>query len=120
MGAWDVYETPGHAPSHVALHQPEHRLLLSGDHVLGRTSLYFDHGWTPDPVAEFLASLDVVERLDVRLTLSGHGRPFTDLRGHVTATARWSRERLDAVARPRCGAARRRRRAAARASTATS
>ena len=23
LGAWDVYETPGHAPSHVTLHQPE-------------------------------------------------------------------------------------------------
>ena len=53
-----MYETPGHAPSHVVLHQPERRLLLSGDHVLGRISLYFDHGWTPDPVGEFLASLD--------------------------------------------------------------
>ena len=56
------YETPGHAPSHVVLHQPQHRLLLSGDHVLGRISLYFDHGWTPDPVGEFLASLDACRR----------------------------------------------------------
>ena len=53
-GAWQVYETPGHAPSHVVLHLPAQRLLLSGDHVLGRISLYFDHGWTPDPVGEFL------------------------------------------------------------------
>ena len=83
MGTWTVYETPGHAPSHVVLHQPERRLLISGDHVLGRISLYFDHGWTPDPVGEFLASLDRVDGLDVRLTLSGHGRPFTDLPGHV-------------------------------------
>lgn len=97
-GSWDVYETPGHAPSHVVLHQPAQRLLLSGDHVLGRTSLYFDHGWTPDPVAEFLASLEVVERLDVRLTLSGHGRPFTDLRGHVAACRQRVHERLGAVA----------------------
>ena len=97
-GAWKVHETPGHAPSHVVLHQPRQRLLLSGDHVLGRTSLYFDHGWTPDPVAEFLASLDLVERLDVRLTLSGHGRPFIDLRGHVAATRALVRERLTAVA----------------------
>jgi glyoxylase-like metal-dependent hydrolase (beta-lactamase superfamily II) len=98
LGAWDVYETPGHAPSHVVLHQPARRLLLSGDHVLGRVSLYFDHGWTPDPVAEFLSSLDRVERLDVRLTLSGHGRPFTDLRGHVEGNRGLVRERLEAVA----------------------
>ena len=50
LGAWTVHETPGHAPSHVVLHQPERRLLLSGDHLLGRVSLYYDYGWSPDPV----------------------------------------------------------------------
>ena len=63
----DVHETPGHAPSHVVLHQPERRLLISGDHVLGRISLYFDYGWTPDPVGEFLALARRVDALDVRL-----------------------------------------------------
>ena len=97
LGSWEVHETPGHAPSHVVLHQPEHRLLLSGDHVLGRVSLYFDHGWTADPVGELLASLDRVDRLDVRLTLSGHGRPFTDLHGHVEGNRALVAARLDAV-----------------------
>jgi hypothetical protein len=67
--------------------------------VLGRISLYFDHGWTPDPVGEFLDSLDRVEALDVRLTLSGHGRPFTDLRGHVAANRALVDDRLDTIAR---------------------
>src|SRR5215210_1137019 len=53
LGPWEVIETPGHAPSHVCLHQPERRLLISGDHLLGRVSLYFDEGHTPDPVGEF-------------------------------------------------------------------
>ena len=39
-----MYETPGHAPSHVCLHQPERRLLISGDHLLGRTVIFFDYG----------------------------------------------------------------------------
>jgi glyoxylase-like metal-dependent hydrolase (beta-lactamase superfamily II) len=97
LGPWEVHDTPGHAPSHVVLHQPERRLLLSGDHVLGRIALYFDHGWTPDPVGEFLASLEVVEALDVRLSLSGHGRPFTDLAGHVRGNRELIARRLDAV-----------------------
>jgi glyoxylase-like metal-dependent hydrolase (beta-lactamase superfamily II) len=97
LGDWDVYETPGHAPSHVVLHQPEHRLLLSGDHVLGRPSLYFDYGWTHDPVGEFLASLDAVGGLDARLILSGHGRPVTDLPGHVEAAREMTHERIEAV-----------------------
>jgi glyoxylase-like metal-dependent hydrolase (beta-lactamase superfamily II) len=79
LGRWQVHETPGHAPSHVVLHQPEQRLLLSGDHVLGRASLYFDFGYTPDPVAEYLDSLDRVRDLDVDLVLAGHGRPVRDL-----------------------------------------
>ena len=54
LGVWNVYETPGHAPSHVVLHQPERGLLLSGDHLLGRVSLFYDYGWSPDPAGEFL------------------------------------------------------------------
>jgi glyoxylase-like metal-dependent hydrolase (beta-lactamase superfamily II) len=62
----------------VVLHQPERRLMISGDHLLGRTVLFFDHGHTPDPVGEFLGSLDEVEPLAVDLCLPGHGRPFRD------------------------------------------
>ncbi len=78
LGVWQVHETPGHAPSHVVLHQPERRLLISGDHLLGRTVLFFDHGHSPDPVGEFLRSLDTVEPLEVNLVLPGHGRTFRD------------------------------------------
>jgi glyoxylase-like metal-dependent hydrolase (beta-lactamase superfamily II) len=97
LGDWQVIETPGHAPSHICLYQPERRLLISGDHLLGRVSLYFDAGYTPDPVAEFLDSLGKVERLDARLVLAGHGRPFTDVGGHVAANRALVAERLDAV-----------------------
>jgi glyoxylase-like metal-dependent hydrolase (beta-lactamase superfamily II) len=97
LGAWGVFETPGHAPSHVCLFQSERRLLISGDHVLGRISLYFDYGWTPDPIGEFLSSLDVVDELDTRLALSGHGKPFFDVHGHIEGNRRLVRERLDAA-----------------------
>jgi glyoxylase-like metal-dependent hydrolase (beta-lactamase superfamily II) len=97
LGDWQVIETPGHAPSHICLYQPERRLLISGDHLLGRVSLYFDAGYTPDPVAEFLASLDKVDRLDARLALSGHGRPFTDIPGHIAANRALVQQRLEAV-----------------------
>ena len=78
LGTWQVYETPGHAPSHVVLHQPERKLMISGDHLLGRVVLFFDYGHTPDPIGEFLRGLDEVEPLDVDLVLPGHGRPFRD------------------------------------------
>lgn len=97
LGPWTVYETPGHAPSHVCLYQPDHRVLISGDHVLGRISLFYDYGWTPDPAGEFLSSLDVVDRLDARLGLSGHGRPFVDIHGHIEGARQLVGERLDAA-----------------------
>lgn len=97
LGPWQIYETPGHAPSHVVLHQPERNLLISGDHLLGRVSLFYDFGWTPDPAGEFITSLDVVEALDARLCLSGHGRPFLDVRGHIEANRSAIAERTERV-----------------------
>ena len=88
LGAWQVYETPGHAPSHVVLHQPERKLLISGDHLLGRTVLFFDHGHSPDPVGEFLSSLETVEKLDVGLVIPGHGRTFRDPEAKIAESRR--------------------------------
>jgi len=98
LGPWRVVETLGHAPSHVCLFQPERRLLISGDHVLGRVSLYFDRAGR-DPVGEYLRSLDRVDELDARLALAGHGRTFTDVRGHVAASRALASERLERARR---------------------
>ena len=97
LGEWIAYETPGHSPSHVCLFQPERRVLISGDHLLGRISLFFDHGYSPDPVGEFLSSLEVVERLDARLCLAGHGRTFADVQAHITGNRRLVGEHLAAA-----------------------
>jgi glyoxylase-like metal-dependent hydrolase (beta-lactamase superfamily II) len=97
LGEWTAYETPGHAPSHVCLFQPERRLLISGDHLLGRISLYFDYGYSPDPVGEFLHSLDVAQGLGARLCLPGHGRTFADVNAHIEGNRALVGERLQGV-----------------------
>jgi glyoxylase-like metal-dependent hydrolase (beta-lactamase superfamily II) len=97
LGGWEVVLTPGHAPSHVCLWQPERRMLISGDHLLGRVSPYYDYGYSPDPAGEFLTSLDRVEALDARLCLSGHGRTFTDVQGHIAANRELIARRLGAL-----------------------
>jgi glyoxylase-like metal-dependent hydrolase (beta-lactamase superfamily II) len=97
LGSWQVVETPGHAPSHVVLHQPERRLLISGDHLLGRTVLFFDYGHSPDPVGEFLASLERVEPLEVDLVLPGHGRTFRDPEAKIAESRRQVDELLGKV-----------------------
>jgi glyoxylase-like metal-dependent hydrolase (beta-lactamase superfamily II) len=95
LGPWQVLETPGHTPSHVCFFQPERRLLISGDHLLGRISLYFDYGQSEDPVGEYLGSLDKVQAVRARLALSGHGKPFLDVPGHIDSTRRLVSENID-------------------------
>jgi glyoxylase-like metal-dependent hydrolase (beta-lactamase superfamily II) len=97
LGAWQVYETPGHAPSHVVLHQPERKLMISGDHLLGRTVLFFDHGHSPDPVGEFLRGLDEIEPLAVDLVLPGHGRTFREPGAKIAEARRQVDEMLGRV-----------------------
>ena len=104
LGTFQVVETPGHAPSHVCLYQEDRRILISGDHLLGRVSLYYDYGYTPDPAGEFLDSLNKVEDLDMRLCLAGHARPFTDVQAHITANRVVVAERLDEFVRQRARA----------------
>lgn len=95
LGVWQVHETPGHAPSHVVLHQPDRRLMISGDHLLGRVSLFFDYGHSPDPVAEFLGGLDECEGLETELCLAGHGRPFRDVPKKIEANRKLVAEQAD-------------------------
>ena len=91
-------ETPGHAPSHVCLYQPERRLLISGFITRPAASRCTSMpGPRRHPVQEFLDSLDKVSGLDARLALAGHGRPFTDVAGHIAANRTLVQARLDAV-----------------------
>jgi hypothetical protein len=48
-------------------------------------------------VGEVLASLDVVDALDARLGLSGHGRPFVDVHGHIEGSRALVHQRLRAT-----------------------
>ncbi len=99
LGTWVTYETPGHAPSHVVFHQPERRLMLSGDMIGGKVFLYFDHGHSPDPVGEMLCSLDLIEDVDVGLCLAGHGRPVREFASRVRGYRREVQSQLHGVNR---------------------
>ena len=93
LGTWQVVETPGHAPSHICLYEPRRRVLISGDHLLGKVSLYYDRD-ANDPVGAFLDSLDRVDALGARLCLAGHGRTFTSVDAHIGANRELVAERL--------------------------
>ena len=76
-GEWDIYWTPGHEEGHVVFHRRSDGVLVVGDTVLGKITPHI--GWMaepPDPLGQFLGSLEKVASLDPSLLLPGHGRPF--------------------------------------------
>lgn len=79
QGEWDVYWTPGHEEGHVVFHRKADGVCIVGDTVLGKITPHI--GWfpdTPDPLGQFLDSLEKVAKLDPTLVLPGHGRPFDE------------------------------------------
>lgn len=77
--AFHAITTPGHSDGHLVFYCAEERLLLCGDVVLVKITpniSLWPYG-RPDPLADFLQSLDYLARLDVALALPGHG-PLID------------------------------------------
>jgi len=88
-------ETPGHTPGHVCLYEPNHKLLLSGDHILGDISPNITHYWEGgDPLGAFLESLDKLAQLEVILVLPGHRRLFRDCRGRIAELIAHHQQRI--------------------------
>jgi glyoxylase-like metal-dependent hydrolase (beta-lactamase superfamily II) len=72
---FQVIATPGHSDQHLVFYCAEERLLLCGDAVLIKITpniSRWPHG-RPDPLADFLQSLDRLAALRVDLALPGHG-----------------------------------------------
>jgi glyoxylase-like metal-dependent hydrolase (beta-lactamase superfamily II) len=78
VAGWRVLELPGHADGHVALHRDG--VLVAGDHLLPQITpavgLYPDS--RPDPLGDYLASLERTIALAPALALPGHGEPVAD------------------------------------------
>jgi glyoxylase-like metal-dependent hydrolase (beta-lactamase superfamily II) len=74
-GGWYVVPTPGHSPQQMALFEPNRRWLIAADGVYPVIRPFLEWGNTPDPLAEYRASLARLEALAPRLLLPGHGRP---------------------------------------------
>jgi glyoxylase-like metal-dependent hydrolase (beta-lactamase superfamily II) len=83
---WVAVHTPGHTPDHLCLFDPEHGVMLAGDHVLPTITPHIGGlGDLADPLDAYLSSLRKVAALDgVSVVLPAHGDPFTDLPGRVT------------------------------------
>ncbi len=80
---WDLKTiwTPGHSPGHVCFYSEDHRLLLSGDHVLPRITpnIGVHTQQFPNPLGHYLESLLKVQNLGVDEVLPAHEYRFADL-----------------------------------------
>ena len=93
---WVSIHTPGHTVDHLCLYDPEHGLLLSGDHVLPSITPHISGvGNGADALKSYLQTLDLVAALDgVKLGLPAHGHPFDDVPGRVEAIKEHHEERM--------------------------
>jgi glyoxylase-like metal-dependent hydrolase (beta-lactamase superfamily II) len=78
VDGWDVQHFPGHADGHIALVRDG--VLAAGDTLLAsitpNVGLYPDS--RPDPLGDYLESLERIADLDLRLALPGHHAPIAD------------------------------------------
>ena len=82
-GAWTTVWTPGHSPGHVCLYNRQHRLLISGDHVLEKITPHI--GWLPetDTLQSYLDSLARVAELEADTAFPSHGDPFGEVAARI-------------------------------------
>ena len=95
VDGWEVIATPGHADGHLCL--VREGVLIAGDHVLPTISpavgLYPDS--RPDPLADYLRSLEETAALDLRVAFPGHGEPVEDPSARCRELIEHHRRRLD-------------------------
>jgi len=78
---FEVLWTPGHSPGHVCLYEQDRKFIITGDHILYDTIPHV--GFNPqsgdNPLDDYIASLEKLERLKVHFILPGHGPVFNAL-----------------------------------------
>jgi len=94
VDGWTVVELPGHADGHIGFLREG--VMIGGDHLLARISpavgLYPDS--RPDPLGDYLASLERTIELAPSLVLPGHGEPIEDAPARARELLAHHEERL--------------------------
>jgi len=98
VDGWEVLLLPGHADGHLVFLRDG--VLIGGDHLLNRISpaigLYPES--RPDPLGDYLASLERTIQLAPRIVYPGHGDPIEDAPGRARELIEHHRRRLDHTA----------------------
>jgi len=95
IDGWRIHATPGHADGHLILHRDD--VVIAGDTLLTPITpaigLYPES--RPDPLADYLSSLELVASLAPRISYGGHGVPVAEPAARCAAIAEHHAERLD-------------------------
>ncbi|CAN5118199.1 MBL fold metallo-hydrolase [soil metagenome] len=98
LEGWNVIELPGHADGHLGFLRDG--VLIAGDHLLRRITpavgLYPES--RPDPLGDYLASLERTIALAPRIVYPGHGDPIEDAAARARELIEHHRVRLDQTA----------------------
>ncbi len=93
---WDIHAAPGHDMDAVMLFEAQTRTLIAGDALWEeRLAIIFPELVGEDGFGPTRATLALIERLQPREVIPGHGRPFND----VAAALASSRARVDTFER---------------------
>ena len=97
---FEALATPGHTPGHLCLWEPNHRILIAGDHILGDITPNITC-WpgVEDSLGDYLASLARTRDLGARIALPGHRTPVFDVATRIARLQRHHAERLAEVER---------------------
>jgi glyoxylase-like metal-dependent hydrolase (beta-lactamase superfamily II) len=99
----ELVETPGHSADHLAVWDPERRILASADLFLG-VKVRVAHEEDESP-RTLVASLRRAAALEPRLLLDAHRGPIRDAAAQLSAKAEWNEEQIDAIERLAAGGA---------------
>jgi glyoxylase-like metal-dependent hydrolase (beta-lactamase superfamily II) len=90
--------TPGHTQGHMCLFDPDKKLLISGDHILGKiTPNITAWNFNIDVLGQYLQSLDKIAQMEIDTVLPGHRYVITDCQGRIEELKKHHRTRLDNV-----------------------
>ncbi len=79
---WELHAGYGHTPCNLLLHQPDERLLITGDQILPEIVTHVGIWWrqSENPLPHYLESLERLRSLDVTRAFPAHGDPFGEFR----------------------------------------
>ena len=98
---FEVVWTPGRAPGHICLYEPNRKILLSGDHILPTITpnVSMHPQASANPLGDYLRSLDVVGKLDVEHVLPAHEFDTKELQRRIREIHDHHKMRLEEMLR---------------------